>query len=181
MARYDAKKLRVADAGREASFAIARKSRRVSATRGPTSLFASTSDFADYLWDFVDGKPKQNRFRATSQVPAQTALAEKISKDLRQKRVPIRAGRRSSMPSCRRRAWSTIIWCAAIAISPAWTIGRRQACADGAAQSASRARLAANAVGTKARSPQSIASRYRDRGYRAWLGAGGAMERPDQG
>jgi DNA-3-methyladenine glycosylase I len=40
--------------------------------------------FADYLWDFLDGKPKQNRFRSMAQVPAETALAQTMSKELRQ-------------------------------------------------------------------------------------------------
>jgi DNA-3-methyladenine glycosylase I len=38
--------------------------------------------FSQLLWDFVDGKPKVNRFRSTSQVPAETALSRRISKEL---------------------------------------------------------------------------------------------------
>ena len=38
--------------------------------------------FSALLWDFVDGKPKINRFRDTKQVPAQTAVSQKISKEL---------------------------------------------------------------------------------------------------
>ena len=38
--------------------------------------------FSRLLWDFVDGKPKVNRFRSTSQVPAETELSRKISKEL---------------------------------------------------------------------------------------------------
>jgi DNA-3-methyladenine glycosylase I len=38
--------------------------------------------FSRLLWDFVDGKPKVNRFRAKSQVPAETELSRKISKEL---------------------------------------------------------------------------------------------------
>jgi DNA-3-methyladenine glycosylase I len=38
--------------------------------------------FSVLLWDFLDGKPKINHFRSTSQVPAQTALSQKISKEL---------------------------------------------------------------------------------------------------
>jgi DNA-3-methyladenine glycosylase I len=41
--------------------------------------------FSRLLWDFVDGKPKVNRFRSTSQVPAETELSRKISKDLAQR------------------------------------------------------------------------------------------------
>jgi DNA-3-methyladenine glycosylase I len=38
--------------------------------------------FSRLLWDFVGGKPKVNRFRSTSQVPAETALSRQISKEL---------------------------------------------------------------------------------------------------
>jgi DNA-3-methyladenine glycosylase I len=38
--------------------------------------------FSKLLWDFVDGKPKINRFRSTAQVPAETELSRKISKEL---------------------------------------------------------------------------------------------------
>jgi DNA-3-methyladenine glycosylase I len=38
--------------------------------------------FSQLLWDFVDGKPKVNRFRSISQIPAQTALSRRISKEL---------------------------------------------------------------------------------------------------
>jgi DNA-3-methyladenine glycosylase I len=38
--------------------------------------------FSAFLWDFLDGKPKVNRFKDTKQVPAQTALSQKMSKEL---------------------------------------------------------------------------------------------------
>ena len=38
--------------------------------------------FSRLLWDFVDGKPKVNHFRSTSQVPAETALSRRVSKEL---------------------------------------------------------------------------------------------------
>jgi DNA-3-methyladenine glycosylase I len=38
--------------------------------------------FSVLLWGFLDGKPKVNRFRIRSQVPAETALSRKISKEL---------------------------------------------------------------------------------------------------
>jgi DNA-3-methyladenine glycosylase I len=38
--------------------------------------------FSALLWGFLDGKPKVNRFRRRSQVPAQTALSQKMSKEL---------------------------------------------------------------------------------------------------
>jgi len=38
--------------------------------------------FSRLLWEFLDGKPKVNHFRSTAQVPAETALSRRISKDL---------------------------------------------------------------------------------------------------
>ena len=38
--------------------------------------------FSQLLWRFVGGKPKVNNFRSTSQVPAETAVSRKISKEL---------------------------------------------------------------------------------------------------
>jgi DNA-3-methyladenine glycosylase I len=38
--------------------------------------------FSRLLWDFVDGTPKVNSFRSTKQVPAETELSRKISKEL---------------------------------------------------------------------------------------------------
>ena len=39
--------------------------------------------FSDYLWGFVEGKPIQNHFRKLSEIPASTALSDKISKDMK--------------------------------------------------------------------------------------------------
>jgi DNA-3-methyladenine glycosylase I len=41
--------------------------------------------FSSYIWGFVSGKPIINRYKTLKQVPAHTPLAEKISKDLKQK------------------------------------------------------------------------------------------------
>ena len=38
--------------------------------------------FSTFLWDFVDCKPKVNKFRDTKQVPAETPLSQKMSKEL---------------------------------------------------------------------------------------------------
>jgi DNA-3-methyladenine glycosylase I len=38
--------------------------------------------FAKLLWDFVDGKPKVNRFRTIQQIPAETAISRAMSKEL---------------------------------------------------------------------------------------------------
>jgi DNA-3-methyladenine glycosylase I len=39
--------------------------------------------FATYLWDFVDGKPIVNRYKAMTEVPAETELSRAIAKDLK--------------------------------------------------------------------------------------------------
>ena len=41
--------------------------------------------FSDYIWNFVDGRPIQNRRKSLKQVPATTALSDKISKDLKKR------------------------------------------------------------------------------------------------
>jgi DNA-3-methyladenine glycosylase I len=38
--------------------------------------------FSPLLWDFLDGKPKVNRFRTRGQIPAETPLSQKMSKEL---------------------------------------------------------------------------------------------------
>jgi DNA-3-methyladenine glycosylase I len=38
--------------------------------------------FSRLLWDFLDGKPKVNRFRSVAQVPAETELSRRMSKQL---------------------------------------------------------------------------------------------------
>jgi DNA-3-methyladenine glycosylase I len=38
--------------------------------------------FDSYLWSFVGGKPKQNRWRTMAQVPARTAESDAMSRDL---------------------------------------------------------------------------------------------------
>ena len=39
--------------------------------------------FANYLWNFFDGAPLQNRLRHMGEMPAQTPLSTKIAKDLK--------------------------------------------------------------------------------------------------
>ena len=39
----------------------------------------------NYLWDFVDGKPIQNRFKSLKEVPARTDLSDKIAKDMKKR------------------------------------------------------------------------------------------------
>ena len=39
--------------------------------------------FSDYIWQFTNGKPIKNKFRSIEEIPANTALSDTISKDLK--------------------------------------------------------------------------------------------------
>jgi len=41
------------------------------------------SSFDEYFWDYVDGKPIQNHWKDSGQVPANTPLSDTMSKDLK--------------------------------------------------------------------------------------------------
>ncbi len=43
----------------------------------------ATTGFSNYLWDFVDGRPIANHWTRMSEVPTQTPLSERLSKDLK--------------------------------------------------------------------------------------------------
>ncbi|GMO21396.1 MAG: DNA-3-methyladenine glycosylase I [Termitinemataceae bacterium] len=42
-------------------------------------------DFSQWLWDWVDGKPIDNKFKAFGKIPASTPLSENISKELKKR------------------------------------------------------------------------------------------------
>jgi len=48
-------------------------------------LEEETGSFSDYLWDFVEGKPLVNHWDRMDDVPAQTELSKKLSKDLKRR------------------------------------------------------------------------------------------------
>ena len=54
----------------------------VLSARGYLEVMEKGPGFSGLLWDFLDGKPKVNNFRSTAQVPAETALSRKMSKEL---------------------------------------------------------------------------------------------------
>jgi len=41
--------------------------------------------FSDYMWRFVEGKPVVNSWKVPSEVPAETPLSRRMSRDLRQR------------------------------------------------------------------------------------------------
>jgi DNA-3-methyladenine glycosylase I len=54
----------------------------VNSARAWLEVMEKGPGFSRLLWDFLDGKPKVNRFRSMSQVPAETAVSRKMSKEL---------------------------------------------------------------------------------------------------
>ncbi|MFZ0828460.1 MAG: DNA-3-methyladenine glycosylase I [Verrucomicrobiia bacterium] len=46
---------------------------------------AEFGNFDAYIWRFVDGRPKINRWRSMKEVPARTAVSDALSKDLLQR------------------------------------------------------------------------------------------------
>ena len=54
----------------------------VLSARGWLDVMEKGPGFSRLLWDFLDGRPKINRFRSTRQVPAETSLSRAMSKEL---------------------------------------------------------------------------------------------------
>ena len=54
----------------------------VRSARAYLQIMESRQGFSVLLWDFLDGKPKQNRFKSSKQVPAETEISRKMSKEL---------------------------------------------------------------------------------------------------
>lgn len=81
MARYKPAKLErlMNDAG------IVRNRLKIEASVSNAQAYLALPDFSAYLWNFMDGKPLQNRLRSMKEVPAMTPLAEKISKDMKKR------------------------------------------------------------------------------------------------
>jgi DNA-3-methyladenine glycosylase I len=49
------------------------------------ALQAERGSFADYLWEWVDGSPRQNRPKPAVGLPASTELSDRLSKDLKKR------------------------------------------------------------------------------------------------
>ena len=54
----------------------------VASARAWLKIMESRPGFSVLLWDHLDGRPKTNNFRSTKQVPAETELSRKMSKEL---------------------------------------------------------------------------------------------------
>jgi DNA-3-methyladenine glycosylase I len=82
IAGYNSKKVErlMQDAG------IVRNRAKIEGTIGSARAYLEIEQkqgFSKRLWDFVDGKTIRNNFRHIGEVPAQTELSRKISKDLK--------------------------------------------------------------------------------------------------
>ena len=68
---------------------IIRNKLKVRATISNARAFMEVQEefgsFSDYIWGFVDGKPIQNTLKNKEEVPANTALSDTISKDLKKR------------------------------------------------------------------------------------------------
>ncbi|MDR3343557.1 MAG: DNA-3-methyladenine glycosylase I [Treponema sp.] len=49
------------------------------------TMMAGAGSFSTWLWNWVEGKPRINRFKTLAEVPTSTELSEKISKELKKK------------------------------------------------------------------------------------------------
>jgi DNA-3-methyladenine glycosylase I len=54
----------------------------VASARAFLAIVEKGEGFSHLLWEFVGGQPQVNRFRSTAQVPAETAVSRRISKEL---------------------------------------------------------------------------------------------------
>jgi DNA-3-methyladenine glycosylase I len=83
IARYDASKVAslMNDAG------IVRNRMKIEGTVLSAQAWLEIQEkgpgFSEFIWNFVDGKPVQNRFGDTSEVPAETDMAKRMSKELK--------------------------------------------------------------------------------------------------
>jgi DNA-3-methyladenine glycosylase I len=57
----------------------------VSSARAWLEMMEKGPGFSAYLWDFMDGKPLDHRFKTRRQIPTETPLSKTISKDLKEK------------------------------------------------------------------------------------------------
>jgi DNA-3-methyladenine glycosylase I len=85
VARYDARKVRqlLGDPG------IVRNRLKVASAVENARAFLQVQDeaesFDSYIWQFVDGRPRLNRWKWLRQVPSRTAQSDAMSKDLRKR------------------------------------------------------------------------------------------------
>jgi DNA-3-methyladenine glycosylase I len=68
---------------------IVRNKLKVNAAVTNAKLFLKVQEeydgFCNYIWQFVDGKPKQNRFKTMAEMPATSDQSDALSKDLKRR------------------------------------------------------------------------------------------------
>lgn len=68
---------------------IVRNRRKIESTlrnaRGVLAIQEEFDSFDAFLWRYVDGRPMQNAWQSLAEVPAKTALSDRISKDLKKR------------------------------------------------------------------------------------------------
>lgn len=68
---------------------IIRNRAKIKSTIGNARCYLDVQEefgsFSDYVWRFVDGRPKVNRWRRQSDVPATSKESDALSKDLKQR------------------------------------------------------------------------------------------------
>jgi DNA-3-methyladenine glycosylase I len=90
---FDAKKIARYDKKKEAALMtderIIRNRLKIASTVTNAQAFLvvqkEVGSFDRYIWSFVQGKPKRNRWTKPGQIPAQTPEAEAMSKDLKKR------------------------------------------------------------------------------------------------
>ena len=72
-----------------ANAGIVRNRLKIEATIGNAKAFLAVQEefgsFDRYIWRFVGGEPRQNRWKSVKQVPASTPQSDALSKDLRKR------------------------------------------------------------------------------------------------
>ena len=64
---------------------IVRNRLKVESAVNNAQRIAELDSLSEYLWSFVDGEPKLNRFRKLGEIPAETAESRAMSKDLKKR------------------------------------------------------------------------------------------------
>ena len=82
----------------------------VGSARAYLEIMERGPGFSNLLWDYLDGRPKQNKYPLDRPgAGGDRTVAARFPRSCRAA-VSNSSGRPSSMPSCRRSAWSTTIW-----------------------------------------------------------------------
>ena len=64
---------------------IVRNRLKVESTVNNARRVLELESLSNYIWSFVDGEPKVNRFRKLSELPAETAESKAMSKDMKKR------------------------------------------------------------------------------------------------